>query len=231
MPRTNSRYFWHIHLTTPLIALIALSIILEASGADIRLADKIYAWEGGSWALKNAWITKTVIHQTGRNLSLFLALIVIAGLITTFISTKVRKYRRELVYLLCAAGGSSILISLLKEITHVSCPWDFDRYGGEIPYESVLSQIIHASGEGCFPAGHASGGYAWLALYFLGTYKNSNLRWIGLTFALCVGIVFGFSQQLRGAHFISHDLWTLGICWLFSLLLFKLMLIGKTSKH
>ena len=25
---------------------------------------------------------------------------------------------------------------------------------------------------------------------------------------------FGGIQQLRGAHFLSHDLWTLGICWL-----------------
>ena len=23
----------------------------------------------------------------------------------------------------------------------------------------------------------------------------------------------GIAQQLRGAHFMSHDLWTAGICW------------------
>jgi membrane-associated PAP2 superfamily phosphatase len=28
-----------------------------------------------------------------------------------------------------------------------------------------------------------------------------------------LGLLFGFSQQLRGAHFLSHDLWTLAICW------------------
>jgi membrane-associated PAP2 superfamily phosphatase len=28
------------------------------------------------------------------------------------------------------------------------------------------------------------------------------------------GMVFGLSQQLRGAHFLSHDLWTAALCWL-----------------
>jgi membrane-associated PAP2 superfamily phosphatase len=48
---------------------------------------------------------------------------------------------------------------------------------------------------------------------------------------LSVGLIFGISQQLRGAHFISHDLWTLAICWFFSLTIFKLMLAGKTTQH
>ena len=27
------------------------------------------------------------------------------------------------------------------------------------------------------------------------------------------GTGFGVAQQLRGAHFLSHDLWTAAICW------------------
>ena len=30
---------------------------------------------------------------------------------------------------------------------------------------------------------------------------------------LLLGLVFGIGQQLRGAHFVSHDVWTLGLCW------------------
>jgi hypothetical protein len=32
-----------------------------------------------------------------------------------------------------------------------------------------------------------------------------------------MGVVFGATQQLRGAHFLSHDLWTAAICWFNSL--------------
>ena len=38
-------------------------------------------------------------------------------------------------------------------------------------------------------------------------------RWLGLVTGLSAGLLFGISQQLRGAHFVSHDIWTLGICW------------------
>lgn len=223
--------FWRNHLVIPFIALIVLTAYIELTGIDAVLADKIYAWEGGTWTLKRAWVTETLIHQTGKYLSLTMALIVILAVIATYITPRLLKYQRELLFLLCAAAGSSGLISILKDITHVSCPWDFTRYGGELPYASVFTQIIHLSGDGCFPAGHASGGYAWLAFYFLGLHMQSKWRWVGLGFALGVGAIFGASQQLRGAHFITHDLWTLGICWFFSLFMYKLMLLGKKPSH
>lgn len=223
--------FWRNHLAIPLITLIALTTYIELSGLDAALADKVYAWEGGSWTLKNAWMTKVLIHQAGKFFSLTLALLVITAVIASYFTPRLLKHQRELLFLLCAAAGSSGLVSILKDFSHVSCPWDFARYGGELPYASVLSQIIHLSGDGCFPAGHASGGYSWLAFYFLGMHKKSNYRWAGLGFALSVGMVFGISQQLRGAHFISHDLWTLGICWFFSLFMYKLMLLSKSPSH
>lgn len=223
--------FWRNHLVIPLIIFCTLAFYIELSGVDALLADKIYAWEGGSWALKKAWITETLIHQAGKYFSISLALLVIFALIATYISPRLLKYQRELLFLLCAAAGSSGFVSILKGISHVSCPWDFTRYGGDLPYASVFTQIIHLSGDGCFPAGHASGGYAWLAFYFLGEHKQSRWRWAGLGFALGIGIIFGISQQLRGAHFITHDLWTLGICWFFSLFMYKLMLLGKSPRH
>lgn len=35
-----------------------------------------------------------------------------------------------------------------------------------------------------------------------------------LALPLTLGLVFGIGQQLRGAHFLSHDLWTAWLCWL-----------------
>lgn len=223
--------FWRNHLHIPLCLFIFIAVTFELGNVDTWLADKFYAWEGGTWALKNAWITSTIIHQIGKKLSLFIAVIILAALTISYLSQHFRQYRRELVYLLLAAGGGSVLISVLKSISHVSCAWDFSRYGGLEEYSNVYMQILNLSGKDCFPAGHASGGYAWLAFYFLGVYKESKWRWIGLGGALSVGLIFGVSQQLRGAHFITHDLWTLAICWFFSLLVFKLMLSGKAPQH
>lgn len=223
--------FWRIHLHYPLIAFVLLALIVEVGGIDMLVADHFYALEGGQWALKEAWITSTLIHKVGKYLSLLIALIVLIALVQSYITQKLKSYRRELVYLLCAAGGGSALISVIKSISHVSCAWDFSRYGGEHEYASVFTELIHQSGGDCFPAGHASGGYAWVAFYFLGVHLRSCWRWVGLGFALSIGLIFGISQQLRGAHFISHDLWTIGICWFFSLLMYRLILANKTAQH
>ncbi len=226
-----SPVFWRNHLYIPLGIIVFIVIAFELGNVDIWLADKLYALEGGTWALKNAWITSTIIHQTGKKFSLSIAVIILAALVISYLSKYLHRYCSEFAYLLLAAGGSSTLISILKSISHVSCAWDFSRYGGTAEYTDVYTQKVNMSGDNCFPAGHASGGYAWLAFYFLGVYKQSNWRWAGLSFALGVGLVFGISQQLRGAHFITHDLWTLAICWFFSLFVFKLMLLGKTPQY
>jgi membrane-associated PAP2 superfamily phosphatase len=36
-------------------------------------------------------------------------------------------------------------------------------------------------------------------------------RW--LIAALAAGLLLGLVQQLRGAHYLSHTLWTAWICW------------------
>jgi membrane-associated PAP2 superfamily phosphatase len=30
---------------------------------------------------------------------------------------------------------------------------------------------------------------------------------------MCIGFILGISQQMRGAHFMSHTLWTAWLCW------------------
>lgn len=222
--------FWRNHLTIPLIIFSMMAISFEVSGIDIKLADIIYEWQGNSWVLKEAWITRNLIHDIGKVCSLMIAFIVLVAIAITYVCKQWMQYQRELLYLFCGSVGGASVIIILKNISHVSCAWDFTRYGGILPYTSVFTEIRGLSGGSCFPSGHASGGYAWFVFYFLGVHLNSKWRWAGLAFALSIGILFGFSQQLRGAHFISHDLWTLGICWFFSLGMYKLMLGAASAR-
>ena len=76
----------------------------------------------------------------------------------------------------------------------------------------------------CFPAGHASAGYAWLALFFFFTAVKPACRRWGLAIGIGLGLLFGIAQQLRGAHFLSHDVFTAMICWSIALGLHLLML-------
>jgi len=50
---------------------------------------------------------------------------------------------------------------------------------------------------------------------------QKNRFWFLLP-GLVMGFAFGLAQQLRGAHFISQDLWSVSIDWFGALLLLKL---------
>jgi membrane-associated PAP2 superfamily phosphatase len=229
MTQELGRSFWRNHFYIPFTLFIVCALTIEFCGIDKFLADYLYALEGGEWALRNTWFAESLIHKAGRNFSLLLLLILLIAIGFSFTKSKVRVYRWQLIYLLIAAGGASLLVSAVKLVNHASCPWDFARYGGKTEYATVFAEFFKGSGSDCFPAAHASAGYAWLALYFLGVYFKSNWRWAGVAFALTLGAIFGITQQLRGAHFISHDLWTLGICWFFSLLCYRVMLSNEKT--
>lgn len=219
----NSPKFLYAHFIYPLTILIVLSTLFNLLDIDKILADYLYRLQGNSWALKDNWITEQVLHKGGRIASLLLALVVLGLLVASYGLSNWIQHRKPLVYLFAAIAGNSLLVSLLKSFLAVSCPWEFQRYGGSLNYHTVFEQLSLRNGGGCFPAGHASAGYAWIALYFFWLGHASNLRWAGLAIPLVAGIAFGFAQQVRGAHFISHDVWTLAICWFYSLVLYLLM--------
>lgn len=217
-----SHKFLISHFLLPLFALAMVSIVIVTGDVDRMFADYFYALQGNSWAWKNSFTAEVIFHKGGRNLSLLLALISLTLLITACFHKPFAVHKKPLLYLFLAAAGGSLLISLLKHSLAVSCPWEFDRYGGDLVYSTVIEQLFLRNGEGCFPAGQASAGYAWICCYFFGLHYQSKWRWAGLAIPLVVGIVLGFAQQIRGAHFISHDVWTLATCWFYSLGLFLL---------
>ncbi|RYY75080.1 MAG: phosphatase PAP2 family protein [Gammaproteobacteria bacterium] len=217
------------HFLYPLVVLAIVSAVILIFGLDVRIADYFYGLQGYSWAWKNAWLTDRILHRGGRALSIFLAASVLISFFLSYIMQRLKNFRQQLLYLFLSVTGSTLLVVFLKMLLAVSCPWEFDRYGGRLVYANIVQQLHLRNGGGCFPAGHASAGYAWVALYFFGLFFQSRLRWLGLLGALTSGFIFGFAQQLRGAHFISHDLWALAICWFFSLGLY-LIFSGSFSK-
>ncbi|MEI3479028.1 MAG: phosphatase PAP2 family protein [Bilophila sp.] len=68
----------------------------------------------------------------------------------------------------------------------------------------------------CFPAGHASGGFALMMLFFA---FPRRLRWFGLALGLAAGWWMGLYQMLRGQHFLSHTLFTMIGAWMIIVLI------------
>ncbi|HEY1140307.1 MAG TPA: phosphatase PAP2 family protein [Lysobacter sp.] len=206
--------FRRSHLQWPLFAWACVFFVATVLHGDLWLADRLYAFEGGTWALHHSWVTEHLIHHLGREASTAAWLAAFAAWLVACSRSGWTHLRLPLLYLLVATALSTLLVSWMKTWSNVDCPWDVARYGGAHAYVGLFQWRPAGMGQGqCFPAGHASGGYAWLALYFFLMAVKPRLRWLGLAAGLCAGLLFGISQQLRGAHFLSHDLATLAICW------------------
>lgn len=214
--------FWLFHLALPLLVATGVLYLLENSALDLWLADRWFAAEGFRWALQDHWLTNDVIHHHGKQLIIALWLTALAAWGASFRRPRLERWRRPLGYLLVSMALLPALIAHFKHYSPVPCPWDLLRYGGDVSYQHSLDYNFGPTDQGhCFPAGHASGGFALLSLYFAAC-PYARRPWLFLIPGLVVGLTFGLGQQARGAHFISHDVWTLSLCWFGALALFLL---------
>ncbi|MFZ9583466.1 MAG: phosphatase PAP2 family protein [Pseudohongiellaceae bacterium] len=210
------------HLLLPSLLLLPCAVWLELAQVDLWWADRLYAWSGGQWSWRDAWLTATLVHEGGRQLVSGLALCLLLLALASARVTVLRAWRAALLSVLVTAVVGALLVNVAKRLTHVDCPWDLLRYGGELPYVRVFEPHPRTFAYGqCFPAGHASAGYAWFGLYFLVRAYRPRWRWLALGAVLTVGGVFGLAQQMRGAHFLSHDVWSLLICWTTATLVYR----------
>jgi len=85
-------------------------------------------------------------------------------------------------------------------------------------YAQPYKDMEHIS---CWPAGHASGGFALLSLFFL--FKTKKNRYIALIGALTVGWSMGVYKMLIGDHFLSHTILTMILAWLIVLVIKKMI--------
>ncbi|EGL53940.1 MAG: phosphatase PAP2 family protein [Pseudomonadota bacterium] len=206
----------------PVIIYLVSIFYLQGLNGDYVIAQIIYGAEGGSWVLKKHWLTETLIHKWGHHLVIALYISIMGIYVISFRNKRLSNYNSGLKYLVIGIPLGTLIVSLLKHVTHISCPWDLTAFGGDQPYfpwvRSILESNIKESGQ-CFPAGHASSAYTYFTLFF---FSRNYFPDYAKTVLLCVlffGLIYGVSQQLRGAHFLSHDLTSALICWFSSLAL------------
>ncbi|MFT3896614.1 MAG: phosphatase PAP2 family protein [Thermomonas sp.] len=202
----------------PLLALALATLVLVPLGGDRWIADRIFAAEGARWALRDSFVLVRIVHAGGKASSALAWLCALAMAMLTAIHAQWKPLRHPLLVLLASVAVSTLIVSSLKHLTGMDCPWDAAAYGGQHPYFTLLqARPAGIRPSGCFPAGQASAGYAWVALYFFFARVRPQWRRMGLAIGIGAGAVLGVAQQLRGAHYLSHDVWTLAICWFVAL--------------
>jgi membrane-associated PAP2 superfamily phosphatase len=210
------------HLILPLIVLAMTMLCLEFTDLDIWLASHFYDAKHHRWPYRDGWLTQTVLHKGGRYLVYALGV----GLLLFWIEScraksNFRHLSKHLGYLLLASLSGPLIITYLKSHTHIYCPWDVSLFGSSKPHVRLFDSISDNMTVGhCFPSGHSGLGFAFVSVYYFFLIVKPDYKYYGLWAGLIAGFVFGITQEIRGAHFFSHDVVSLAICWFSSLLLF-----------
>ena len=197
----------------PLPVLMA-GILSEYTNLDLFLERRFYDASRNLWPYKSYWLTSDLLHTEGKDFVVAIAGMILVVFILSFFIKGLFRYRKSSAYLLIASLSGPFLVALGKHYTHIYTPWDLSIFGGTQPYIRIFDMVpVGAKVGHAFPAGHSSGGFAFFSLYFLALEYKPALRYYGLCFALLIGFTFGITQQVRGAHFLSHDFFSLVVCW------------------
>lgn len=193
------------------VAGFLLLLLWDALGQDRALA-RLFGSKAG-FQMRDQWFFVQVMHEGARRLG-WVAVVWLALGVWWPLGVLRRLPWVDRMQLASSALVSLAVISILKNLSNTSCPWDLAEFGGVAQYVShwALGMTDGAGGR-CFPAGHASAGFAFFGGYFALRREHGKAARIWLVAALVAGFVLGGVQQARGAHFMSHTLWTGWLCW------------------
>jgi membrane-associated PAP2 superfamily phosphatase len=198
-------------------ALVLCTGVLELTGADLQLQALFYDSGTRQWIWSASEPLTRLFLYDGPKLLLIVAL---AGLALSLV------FRRHLPYMTRYARGVRIVllslifvpatVSALKATTDVACPRALTQFGGPVAYVGVFGRYSSVtkpqSAQQCFPAAHASGGFALLSLFFL--FKSKRNRRRALYVGLGAGWIMGIYKMIIGDHFLSHTVASMLWAWL-----------------
>lgn len=202
------RRAWMV-LAISLLIIIALG---QFTSIDLFIEDYYYDEALQIFPWKDSWFANDLMHRMVKNVTmkigyLVLILVVLDGVFKFSWIDSAKRWRLRFVGL--AALLVPFFIRSIKQFSVLHCPWDIDRYGGEAPFYRLLdSALANVDAGHCFPAGHATAGL-WMAAFciFWFPHRPKTAFWVFIA-GLSIGLVMGWVQQMRGAHFLFHTLWS-----------------------
>ena len=220
----NSRPFnFRLALGVPLLMMLLL-LAFDPAPVDFSIAHWFYQPASGFIGAKSYWL-ENALHDRAKQAVIVFAVLVIVGFLLSFVLQPFKPHRRTLGYLVLTMAIATSVVTPLKALTAVQCPWSLTDFGGKEIFSSLLDQRPATSHPGrCWPGGHASSGFALLAIFFALRDQRPRLARYALIFALVLGSVFSLGRMMQGAHFLSHNVWTLLIDWMIAVLCYRWLL-------
>ncbi|WDE06158.1 phosphatase PAP2 family protein [Thalassomonas viridans] len=224
--------FLNRQLALSLCFLLTVFLLFEVTDLDIRLQNLFFNFDTGSWLWpKKEPVLRAVFYSVPKLLLILFALLLILALLLPDSSSRLGKYNSGFFIVLTSLMLIPSVVGGLKATSNSACPAALSMYGGKLPYIKMLEPYPEgqapAKAQKCFPAGHASGGFALLSLFFL--FSSGRNRKLALGLALSVGWFTGGYKMVIGDHFLSHTLITMGLAWFLSCAIARLVYIFKRN--
>ncbi len=224
---------WHIYFWTSIALLIFIILLETYTNLDVIIQNTWYNSETKKW-----WLTAEEFMETrwlwyggAKKAIAIFGGICLAIFIASFFVKFFKIWRKSMILICLSLLFVPLVIGTGKKMTDIYCPREVSIYGGPYEYQRILEPQNPLNKNNpvpglCYPAGHASGGFALIMLFFAVPYPT--LRKWGLLIGLTIGWLMGGYQMVRGEHFLSHTLSTMCLAWVIDLLI--ILCIEKFQK-
>jgi len=216
-----------MYIAIPLILLVIDLITFQFTTLDLAVQDLFYNFYNSSWLLSNKdnWILHFILYSGEKKLILIFGISVVLALIFFRKNKMVSDYKSGLMIVAFSLIVVPFTVGQLKGSTNMPCPCQLERYGGKFMESKLFScypsDFIQPEKAKCYPAGHASGGFALMGLYFL--FKTKRNKRLALAGAFLTGWVTGLYKMMIGDHFLSHTITTMLLAWILIFLVSKIV--------
>jgi membrane-associated PAP2 superfamily phosphatase len=224
-PEERRRPLWRdlAFLFAGLLAITAWDL----TGLDLPISRLFADAHGFAW--RDHWLAGAVMHDGTRGAAWLLGAVLAVNVWwpLPFARAVARPVR---IWWLATTLACVGLIPLLKVVSLTSCPWSLAEFGGTARHVSHWAFGERDGGPGrCFPSGHATAAFCFLAGYF--ALRDPAPRWARrwLIATIAFGAVLAVVQVVRGAHYVSHSLWTAWWCWAFTLVSWHALRPGRAA--
>jgi len=217
---------------TALLLFISI-IFFGTSTLDIDLQNLLYNTQTHQWFLdKHAEPYHFIFYSGIKKLLILIAVILLMVLVFFKKHPRVKPYTKGLFIILLSAIFVPLITGGLKKYSNMPCPKNEIHYGGKYPHTAVWEQyeVPYNTFKNirCWPAGHASGGFALMSLFFL--FRRRRNKILALSTALITGWSMGTYKMFIGDHFFSHTFITMLLAWLIILIIEKIVSKFKISE-
>ncbi|CUV66119.1 Phosphoesterase PA-phosphatase related protein [Sulfurovum sp. enrichment culture clone C5] len=215
------------------VTMLAVVIVFFGlSSVDVYIQDQFYNFQTHKWIVDESlqpW--KFIFYDGIKRGLLIVGAIFIIVYIYASLKNRLKSYQKGLLIVVLSSILVPSVVGGLKQTTNMPCPHAEIRYNGELPrtavWECYTPQYAEKKQRACWPAGHASAGFALLSLYFL--FHSRRNKILALSGAMVVGWSMGMYKMLVGDHFFSHTVITMMLAWLIILIIVKF--INKISRY